>query len=316
MKKQPLHTYNLSIAVITKDRPEVLKDWLLSIGRQSKLPDNIIIIDSSIDQLTRKYTKKFLSRMPFPSTYIYEPKKGYSVARNRALNVVKTPWLGFIDDDCIVDANWYSAMIKTAHRHRHAAAIAGESKTYYPKNILALTSQAIELYWKIKSRDGETIRDLEVLDTKNILYNVAFLNTHHLSFDKTDIGIQGADDCDMGMQIQQAGGVAFYAPNAIVFHKDSTNIWDYSRIKIQRTIAHVLYEQKWKRFRKTLTVRRKSKIAFMQKFAKANTLSLKSRLVLYSYLFLTSILVWYVKMRCAIQTYKFCNAKYLELRVQ
>jgi glycosyltransferase involved in cell wall biosynthesis len=259
------------------------------------------LIDSSSNDETKKIISLLKKSSPFKLTYIYEPKNGFPIARNRGINAVKTQWVAFTDDDCVADSNWISELEKEINTHPLVAAFAGESKSFFKHNAFALAASINELNWKSSMRIGDTIKDFETLDNKNVVYNLAFLKKHHISYDETRANryYGASDDCDLGMQIQKAKGIALYVSNAIIYHKDLTSISKYTNRLIDRSFAHITYENKWRSFRKNLKFpphRRGKFLLLFKTFMHENNLSIYETISVFLVLVYTSIIVKSMKV--------------------
>lgn len=103
--------------------PEVL-DALLSQVNTAEFSWEILVVDNnSTDntaQIVREYQKKFQKIAPLD--YCLEPTQGAAHARNRAVKEVKSPLIGFLDDDNIPAKDWVSAAYKFAQEHPKAGA--------------------------------------------------------------------------------------------------------------------------------------------------------------------------------------------------
>lgn len=99
-------TVTMTVAVCTRDRPELLARLLHSIAGQSREPHEVLIVDNApASERTRE-----LVRGKFPlCRYVREPVPGLDFARNRALREATGTVLAFIDDDAVAESNWVEA---------------------------------------------------------------------------------------------------------------------------------------------------------------------------------------------------------------
>ena len=137
----------VSLGIITKNRSHDLIACLASIEKQTTPPDEILIVDSSTD------TK----RVRYPVCYMYEPKPGFPNARNLVLDHAKNQWVIFTDDDCVTNSHWIERFQQVISARPDAAAIAGESKSWFPDDIISLTTMFNEMHWKSRARRGNRI---------------------------------------------------------------------------------------------------------------------------------------------------------------
>src|SRR3990167_10335494 len=93
----------ISILLVTKNRPALLKSCLRSIAEQSLKPDELVIVDSSnkpVIDIIRSFDKKL--------GFLYEYNPHYTIpqARNRCIDLASYNMLLFIDDDCTAEKHW------------------------------------------------------------------------------------------------------------------------------------------------------------------------------------------------------------------
>lgn len=277
---------NITLVIITKNRTLDLAKCYASLHSLSDPPDEFILVDSSTDSQTKKLTNEFAQHNLYPVRYIHESRLGYPIARNRGIKAAKCSWIMFTDDDCIVNSFWIKNMKRSIARHGHAAAIAGESKSLHPNNFVSQATMFSEWLWKNNARKGNEIWDLETLDNKNVAYNVQFLQKNHIKYDegRSTYYFGACDDCDLGMQIQQRGGKAYYEPAAVVYHNDFTAITPFTTRFIERSLAYNAYRKKWQTYRNILQKNKEENPRFLVVFTsycKQNGLTLLQIIVLF-----------------------------------
>jgi glycosyltransferase involved in cell wall biosynthesis len=98
-----------SICVCTYNRAQVLPYCLESLTNL-KVPAEcgaeILVIDNNSVDNTKEVVSKYSERSKIPIFYFYESKQGLSAARNRAVKEASGDYIGFLDDECAVPANW------------------------------------------------------------------------------------------------------------------------------------------------------------------------------------------------------------------
>lgn len=98
MNKKPL---TLSIIIPVYNEQSHLKTCLESIAWQTKMPDEVIVVDNNSTDNSVKIAKKF----PFVKV-INEKKQGVLFARNRGFDEATGEIMGRIDADSILSENW------------------------------------------------------------------------------------------------------------------------------------------------------------------------------------------------------------------
>jgi glucosyl-dolichyl phosphate glucuronosyltransferase len=98
---------SLSVSVIipTKNRPGDLEATIESLLRQSRPPDEIIVVDQSA---ARSFTKP----IPVPLRYIHDPQIGGSAeAKNVGMKTAQSDIWVFLDDDVILEPQFLEGLL-------------------------------------------------------------------------------------------------------------------------------------------------------------------------------------------------------------
>jgi len=111
---------NVSVAIVTYNRSDVIGKCLDSLKKQGRKPFETIIVDSSPDKKTKSVVKKFRNVKYFHSQKkLYQPQ-----ARNIALKKAKGDIIAFIDDDCIASKYWLEN-IEKGYTYENTVAVGG-----------------------------------------------------------------------------------------------------------------------------------------------------------------------------------------------
>lgn len=110
-----------TVVVCTRDRPEGLRRTLTSLQCQSDSDFQILVVDNGSGA-----SRVIVEELSLPRCdYTVEPVPGLSRARNRALSMVCTELVAWIDDDEVADVDWVRR-IKEGFAHPAApAAVCG-----------------------------------------------------------------------------------------------------------------------------------------------------------------------------------------------
>lgn len=98
----------ITICIPVYNREEMVKKTLNSIRRQTYRPLNVVLVDNNSTDSTLKTLvdwKHENEGADFVIEVLEEPTPGASVARNRALEIVRTPWTLFFDSDDVMPEN-------------------------------------------------------------------------------------------------------------------------------------------------------------------------------------------------------------------
>ena len=70
----------VSVVIATRNRAESLRDTLASLTRQSRQPDEVVIVDNASSDHTRDIALSFVDSLNLK--YVYEATRGIPHARN------------------------------------------------------------------------------------------------------------------------------------------------------------------------------------------------------------------------------------------
>lgn len=123
----PTHRpFSLTLAVCTRDRPNLLTRCLASLVKlrdlagKTRSPDLLVVDNAPSDARTREAVSMY------PGVrYAVERVPGLDFGRNRALAETESDWLGFIDDDAVVDFGWLRALAEGIAETSAAGGFAG-----------------------------------------------------------------------------------------------------------------------------------------------------------------------------------------------
>ena len=98
----------LTVIVPTLNRPKDLKRAFVSICKQTKLPDEVIIVDQSVNNLSVRAVKGIMSTFKdFKLNYIHDPKiLGLVDAKRVGVNEAFGDIICFLEDDIVLEADY------------------------------------------------------------------------------------------------------------------------------------------------------------------------------------------------------------------
>jgi len=115
---------NTSVVIVTKDRPENLKNLLKSLIKQSLRPDEVIVVDNNSSKSYEFVFNEFKNCLPL-RTFI-ETTPGIPTARNRGVQEAVGDIILFTDDDCEADTFWVENMVKPFYQNPYIGVVGGE----------------------------------------------------------------------------------------------------------------------------------------------------------------------------------------------
>jgi GT2 family glycosyltransferase len=117
---------NFSLIICTYQRPEALLKLLKSVQLQSQYPDQILIIDGSLDA----FTEEVLKPKEFANLNYYkveEQERGLTKQRNYGIQKVAetSEIVCFLDDDIVLTPEYFKNIVNTYNEFPDAVAVGG-----------------------------------------------------------------------------------------------------------------------------------------------------------------------------------------------
>lgn len=202
----------ISILICTLDRPQQLA-WLLDdVARQTRQPDEVVVVDNDAAAGARAVVEAFRAVAPFPVIYDVEPEKGISQARNRTVQRARGDWLGFLDDDERVPPDWLAVMSDCARQH-HADGVLGPLLRIAPRD-------APDWIRRGRHYDLPRARTGTVLPWKHLWFGNALLRADRVRAEAVPfdlaLGLSGGEDGDLLMRLASRGAKFVWCDEAAV----------------------------------------------------------------------------------------------------
>ncbi|HVT35953.1 MAG TPA: glycosyltransferase, partial [Nevskiaceae bacterium] len=107
----------VSICLATYRRPEQLAALLDDLLQQTRLPDEIVVIDNDSAASARAVVEALPAHAACPIRYQVQPEKNISITRNLTVAGASGNWLAFIDDDERAPRAWLQQLLDARRRH-------------------------------------------------------------------------------------------------------------------------------------------------------------------------------------------------------
>lgn len=221
----PIGAEQLAVIVCTTcERAVTLEACLERLERQQARPGQIIIVDNSADGRARSVCQGR------PLTYVHEPRRGLSIARNAGLAAATRELVAFTDDDVEVAQSWTAEIVRGFADPR-VDAVTG---LVLPARLETPAQWAFEVeLGGFTARYAPLVFDSGFLDETRTMgpqvwrigagANMAFrreLFARLGGFDeRLGAGASGcSEDSEYWYRVLAAGGLCLYEPRAVVFH--------------------------------------------------------------------------------------------------
>lgn len=204
---------NFSVVIPTYNRPEKLKNCLMSVLNQEYRGEFEIIV---IEDDARELSKSIIDSLNKEGKirYFSQNHKGPAVARNLGVKKAVSEYIAFTDDDCTVPSNWLSAIESGFKQYKNAGAVGGFMEA--PSEVLK--NNAFSRYESFMTRVTYGAGSREILGgfevptggTNNIAYKKKVLEDIG-GFDET-FPVAAGEDADLKLRAVSKGYKILYIP--------------------------------------------------------------------------------------------------------
>jgi glycosyltransferase involved in cell wall biosynthesis len=196
-----------SVIVITRNSEHTIDRCIKSLKEQNQKPSEIIVVDSSPNDLTAEIAKRNHVRL------VREPILGRGRARNTGIKYAKGKIVVFAPADAYFDREWLKYLI-SAFKNPTLAGVAGN---IYAANRQRIASYLLDL----------TLRDKPHYATTNIAYRKDVL----IEVGGFDDRLETADDVELAWRILRAGYKIGYEPKAVLYHFHPETITEFLKMQ-------------------------------------------------------------------------------------
>ena len=235
-----------SVIICTRNRFDDFTKTLPSIAAQTRLPDELIVVDSSDEKKLEAYL--ISAKLPFPVRY-FNTQPGLTLQRNYGIHECSSELIFFFDDDVDLDANYLAEVEKVFKNDtkKEIGAVGGK--------IVNKTSQTLRLRFE-RALFGLIRFGFGVVGTRNGKFYPSGMPSHphknqqsgyieclsgccmafrrevfeKAKFDEALANYGLMEDVDISKQTLDAGYKIYYQTSATLIHNESP----MNRLKVQQ----------------------------------------------------------------------------------
>jgi glycosyltransferase involved in cell wall biosynthesis len=208
---------SLSIIICTRDRAPQLERCLQKFKEAQTFRKSweLIVVDNNSSDDTKAVIQTFAASAPFEVRYLFEGRQGLSHARNRGIAATSGSIIAFTDDDCLVERQWASTIVREFSTDHSLAVLGGRVEPGDPNGQAVGTRTC---------SDRKQITSFQELFGRMIGCNMAFSRKvleviggfDPLLGKGTSLG--SAEDLDLLYRALKGQLTIVYVPEAVVFH--------------------------------------------------------------------------------------------------
>lgn len=228
----------LSVVIPTKDREEDLLITMQSLLCQTRLPDEVIIIDQSQKDCEGEILK-LMQDSPVKLKYLLDRQiSGQTEARARGLKEAKGDIVFFLDDDITLDKHCIENLLQTYKENPHLGGICAVDTATENMGLLRLLMTSLFTCGPFSGKKGGWFyTDLLVhrfhKRLRGLYYTWAFLGgfmsfrrqvVEEIGFDERLKGQVFAEDIDLAFRVSEKYPLAL-APGVKVLHREGKALY-------------------------------------------------------------------------------------------
>lgn len=258
----------ITVIICTRNRFDDFRSTASSIMLQKRLPDELIVVDSSDANDIEVYLQS--SSLPAPIKYIHS-KPGLTLQRNVGIHNNKGDLLFFFDDDCELDVNYLAKVEDVFARdvHGEIGAVGGRLENLFGSQPMTLKFRVEHMVFRlIRSifgledhgsgrfrlsgmatfpHDSMKARYIDCLSGGLMAFRKEVFQK--VEFDENMPGYGLMEDWAISKSTLDAGYKIYYEPSASLVHKESPqnrlNYFYWAEMMV--TNYNYLFRKNWSR---------------------------------------------------------------------
>jgi succinoglycan biosynthesis protein ExoM len=204
----------VSVCIATYRRTERLRSVLEDLARQSRLPDQVVVVDNDLAGSARSSIEQLrASGVPFVIVYDVQPERNIAMTRNRTVKLADGDWLAFIDDDERAPETWLQQLLDAAAANA-ADGILAPVEPRLPSDAPSWIRRG-RFYDFAHQRSGEPV-PLNRMRFGNVLLRGNPLRAEPGPFDPS-YGLSTGEDGDLLVRLARKGLRIIWCDEAIVW---------------------------------------------------------------------------------------------------
>ncbi|WP_176058031.1 glycosyltransferase [Paraburkholderia sp. BCC1876] len=227
----------VSVIVPTYRRPADLARCLAALQRQSRAPDEVIVIARSDDAMTHTALRDPALPGTLPLTVALVDTPGQVAALNRGLDAARGDVLAITDDDAAPHADWVARIAAAFEHDPRLGGLGGRDWVHEKGRVLDGERQRVGKVTAAGMITGNhhlgvgDAREVDILKGANMSYRRDAVRALRFDVRLRGTGAQVHNDMAFSLSVKHAGWKLMYDPRVAVDHYPAERFDDDQRFK-------------------------------------------------------------------------------------
>lgn len=210
----------ISVIIPAYNAAATLPACLQALRRQTRLPDEILVVDDGSQDETARLAETFSARL------LKQNHSGPAAARNLGIRHAKGDILLLTDADCVPAPDWVAEMLRP-FANPQVAGVKGAYRTHQREAIARLAQVEFEERYDLLQKSAQ----IDFIDTYSAAFRASVLQQTG-GFDPA-FPLAVSEDAELSYRLVEAGYKLVFNPQALVHHQHPRTWSAYLRRKIK-----------------------------------------------------------------------------------
>jgi glycosyltransferase involved in cell wall biosynthesis len=217
LNQQTKKENHISVCICTYKRPQLISNLLSKLQNQvteDQFTYSVVVVDNDFNKSAKDAVNEWKQKSAIQIDYHCEPEQNIALARNKAVENVKSNFIAFIDDDEFPETTWLLNLLKTLLKY-DCAGVLGPVKPFF---------EVQPPQWIIKGRicerpsfpTGTILKKHKETRTGNVLFSNVLFTGAAKPFNP-EFGKTGGEDVDFFRRKMMEGFTFRWCDEAAVY---------------------------------------------------------------------------------------------------